>query len=61
MEFVRSTNPAGIADAGTASLEGPASMRRIDRSGSSARRPARAQPAVPPLEVVRTLMSERVF
>lgn len=49
------TNPAGIADAGTASLEGPASIRSTDRSGFSARRPAKAQPAVPPLKTMSDL------
>ena len=44
------TNAAGITDAGTASLGGPASTRSIDRSWFSARRPAKTQPAVPPLE-----------
>ena len=56
---IRQTNPAGIADAGTASLDGPASTRRIDRSEFSARRPAKTQPAVPPLrtrlELVRCI------
>lgn len=51
------TNPAGIADADNVSLGGPASIRSIDRSGFSARRPARTQPAVPPLR----FMSEIIY
>jgi len=41
--------PAGIAEAGTVSLGGPASINKIDASDFSASRPAITHPAVPPL------------
>ena len=41
---------AGIAEAGTESLGPPASIRRMEIAGSSARRPAITHPAVPPLQ-----------